>query len=337
MLSYLRTLPVLVFYSCISASTALACDFCSLSTSLQQRMPRSGSTHFSVSEQFTDYGKLQQDGSKVPNEEHQRMAASQTTFAVAHDFTDRFSAQINIPYLNRRFSRLHDGERQQGTEAGIGDLSILALYSPYRFSDGDNNVVVQLFGGIKLPTGDADRLQEEQEEHEEVAEEEHEEHLHALRHAGEDHDLSAVHGHDLALGSGSFDFPFGAAVFAQSGRFFVDGLAQYILRTEGDHDYEYADDLQWNVGPAYYILLEHELTLALKLRLSGEYKGKDTGPDGSKAGDTSMNQMFVGPELLLNSGAVSAFVGYDAPVRSENSGVQTVANYRIRAGLNVRF
>jgi hypothetical protein len=179
-----------------------------------------------------------------------------------------------------------------------------------------------LLGGIKLPTGDTDRIGEELHETEE----------------GHDHGTpSGVHGHDLSLGSGSVDGVVGASVFARWERLFFSGLFQYSIRSRGDFDYRYANDAMWNGGPGVFLLLEESHTLALQLIVSGEDKGYDEL--GSKrADDTAITSVFLGPQLNFTwSDKLSAQAGIDLPVLMDNSAVQLVPDWRIRAAVTWRF
>lgn len=316
----------------LSSGVAQACDFCSLFSSLEQRQPKGDSFHIGLTEQFSEAGKLQDNGAKVANEMHQRLVSSQTFISAGYDFTDRLSLDLTLPYINRRFTRVEGESVAHGTEAGIGDITTSIGYLPYRSVEGAEIRILKLSAGVKLPTGDSDRLAEELSE----------EHMHEnalLRHGDEEHEmLSAVHGHDLALGSGSFDFPLGAAGLWQSGRAIFESEAEYVLRTPGDHSYRYANDLRWRVSPGYYAMMNHSSALALKVNLGGEYKPMDKGQGGEKQGDTSINTLWWGPEVsYTSSGALGVFAAYDIPLNIENSGVQAVMSYRLRVGMNYRF
>lgn len=335
MFTVVRYLGVSLFILLLSGP-AWACDSCALYHSLEQRVPKDGTLHLSLTEQFTEYGKLQNNGSKVDNTAHQRLSSSHTIAAASYDLDDRLSFEAILPYINRRYTSAEGQDVTRGTVAGIGDLTLLGLYVPYRWMEQDSNFIVQLFGGLKVPTGDAGELSpgEHADEHEEEGEE-HEEHSHMLRHDGETH--SAIHGHDLALGSGSWDFPIGAALFYRSGRFFAEAATEYLFRTKGSYDYHYGNELQWRTGPAYYVFLHHDTSVALKLNVGGQYKPKDT-IDGENDDSTSINAVYWGPELNASIGEnLGAFVAYDRPWEIENSGLQAVMSYRLRAGLRYRF
>ena len=351
----LRDLSVAVLAILVNviAIPAYACDLCSIYNSVESQKPVDGSLRLGVVEQFTEYGKLQENGHKVDNEMHQRLNSSITQVVGAYDFSNAFGLQISLPYINRGFSRVEGGAVQKGTEAGIGDMTILGRYVPYQYRDGDALINVQLLGGVKLPTGDSDRLKEELSEahhHGDEASMQGDDHdsteMESIkgnpRHEGHDHEeesvASAVHGHDLALGSGSFDYPVGVSVLAEKGRVFAKGGVIYTIRTAGDHQYQYADDLMWDFGPGYYLHLDHESDVAVRAVLSGENKSKDSGKDKEIQGDTGITSMFIGPEInFVANSSLSGDIGLDLPIDINNSEFQAVASYRLRAGLTYRF
>ena len=65
---------------------------------------------------------------------------------------------------------------------------------------------------------------------------------------------SAIHGHDLTLGTGSYDGIFGAQASLRYKNFFAEANGQFTLRGDGAHDYHFANDVTWNAGPGYYLV-----------------------------------------------------------------------------------
>lgn len=319
---------------------AKACDLCSIYSAVDSSQPVAESFRFGLAEQFTSYGKVQKDGHYVENVGNQHMESSYSQIFGSYDLNERVAFQLNLPYINRRYKRIENGETDKGTEAGIGDLSLITKYIPYQYREDEKIFFIQLIGGIKMATGSSDRISEGMEQTHHEAEEMDDDHM-STRHSAHQHEEessipSAIHGHDLALGSGSYDFPVGANLYAQNGRFFTVGGLQYIFRTRGSYDYEYADDLSWDVGPGYYLLLGHEYTVALKANLSGEYKRKDN-LDGINVEDSAFRSTFMGPELVFTAGNWNGELGWDIPLDINNSDFQAVADYRLRAAVSYRY
>jgi len=148
---------------------------------------------------------------------------------------------------------------------------------------------------------------------------------------------SGIHGHDLTLGTGSFDGIVGTGIFTRWKKLFLTANAQYAIRTKGDFDYQFANDLTWSGGPGVYLALGHQYTLALQAVVSGEHKDTDTF-QGASADDTGVTAVYLGPQLSLTWGSkLSAQVGADLPISIDNTALQTVPDYRVRAGLTWHF
>jgi hypothetical protein len=149
---------------------------------------------------------------------------------------------------------------------------------------------------------------------------------------------NAIHGHDITLGSGSWDFPLGAGLYTQWKGFIWQTDAQYTIRTEGAFDYTFANDWSWATAVGHYLYLEDDAQVALRARLSGQYKGYDTGSGGVRYDDTAFNGTFIGPELTaLATNKWLGVLGYDLPIEVHNSDTQITPTWRIRAALTYRF
>ena len=151
------------------------------------------------------------------------------------------------------------GGIEHDSESGVGDASLLGNWIAYSHQKKHSTVLFNLLGGVKFPTGSTSRIKEEFEEVEEPI-----------------GPASGIHGHDLTLGSGSFDGIVGATAFVRTGRFFLDASVQYAIRSEGDYGYQFANDLTWSGGPGVFLLLRDEFSLSLQAVVSGEDKGLDT-------------------------------------------------------------
>ena len=146
-----------------------------------------------------------------------------------------------------------------------------------------------------------------------------------------------IGGHDLALGSGSFDGLVGTGFNARWKRLFLNGAMQYAIRTEGDFGYQYANDWIWHGGPGVYLMLGEDYTIALQAAVSGESKSQDT-LDGAATEDTAITSVYLGPQLNFTwSGRLSAQLAGDLPVSIASTGDQIVPDYRIRAAVTWRF
>ena len=309
----------------LAAAPAMACDLCSVYSAMQARGEVEKGVTAGVAEQFTRFGTLQEEGQRVPNDARQYLNSSVSQLFVGYNFTDRFGVQLNVPVIHRWYRRPDDsGAIEQGGESGAGDVSLVANLLAWRKATRRFTFAWTVHAGVKLPTGSSDRLQEEVDELTAPA---------PPPGAPE----SGIHGHDLALGSGSVDAITGTGLFARRQRFFVTANAQYSIRTEGDLDYRYANDLTWWGGPGVYLALKESYTVTLQFNVSGETKGRDTFR-GVKAEDTGITSVFVGPQVNLTWGdRLGAELGADFPVVVDNSALQIVPDYRVKAAVNWRF
>ena len=77
--------------------------------------------------------------------------------------------------------------------------------------------------------------------------------------------------------------------------------------------------------------------MGLQLSIFGEYKGIDSLA-GVKALDTGMNSIFIGPELAYTwHEHVSAEMGAEFPLVRNNTALQLVPDYRVKAAVTWRF
>jgi hypothetical protein len=345
---------VLAILVCFAA-LAPACDLCGCFTPQLEAVSQDPATYdqaggtplaswrsrlyAGVAEQFTHFGTVQVDGREVANPTGQYLDSSITQFLAGYSLTPRLALQINLPLIYRSFERPEGFEIDRGTESGLGDISLLAKYVLFRtekggrahvdFSDSksphmvtkepDLTASVVLLAGVKFPTGDSSRLKEEFNE-----------------------DVvpgappSGIHGHDLALGTGSYDGIFGGQTSVRYRSFFFQADAQFALRGEGAHQYEPANDISWSGGPGYYLVRNRHTIIGIQFVVSGEHKDVDRFR-GEPAEDTGITSVFLGPRLLASIGKVSCELGLDVPVTIDNTALQTVSDYRIRAGVALRF
>ena len=196
---------------------------------------------------------------------------------------------------------------------------MLCYYLAFNSESAYLDLDILLLGGIKLPTGSSDRMHEELHEH-----------------VGPGPEIG-IHGHDLTLGSGSVDGILASSIHGNWKRILFSGNMQYNIRSRGSIDYRFANDLQWNVAPGYYVLLNYSQTLALQARVSGEYKKTDDLA-GSTADDTGITSVFVGPNFIYTwSSRMNLNAGLDWPVLMHNTALQSVIDYRVRAAVTWNF
>jgi len=327
-----------------------ACDLCAIYTATEQRESRTG-VWLGAAEQFSSYNTLQVEGHQVENPAGERLNSFITQFLVGYNFTPRLGLQLNLPVIGRSFRRQEANGIVNGDETGIGDMSLIGSFAAY--SDVTEQSVIRwtLLGGLKLPSGNSHRLKEELSEPQSQSTADlsagavrarplHEIPIDTPTSSETDSGaevMSGIHGHDLALGSGSTDGVIGTQVFASWQRAFVSAAVQYALRTEGSFGYTYANDLIWNGGPGVFAFLTHEYTVMFQAVVSGESKSNDS-LNGVSATDTAITALYAGPGVSVTYGTtLGADIEADLPAFQHNSALQAVPDYRIRGGVTWRF
>jgi hypothetical protein len=352
------------------AVAAHACDLCGTTLIQHPWDPRTGFT-LGASEQFTRMKTLLDNGQKIDNDADQKLDSSITQIYLGYHITPHFGVQVNVPLIRRTFRRATEAGLENGSTQGLGDVSVTANWLAIDHRAGDFTFQLGVNAGVKFPTGDSDRVKEEGAEghtHGEAdagaedGEHHHEEAeglaergpLHARHEAGEAsaeageaehaeaHEEPAplpdgIHGHDLALGTGSVDLIVGGTLNVRWKRLFFETDVQYAVRGDGEHSYDFANDFSWSGGPGVTLIDRETHSLSVQFVCSGEDKGEDEFR-GVRADDTSITQVFMGPKI---SGTwrdrFAAEVELDIPIHQDNTGVQIVPDYRIRAAVSWSF
>lgn len=263
---------------------------------------------------------------------------------VAGRFSSVWGWQLAVPYVDR--------ELGEDSESGLGDATALLFYRLWE-KRGDAPALLDLYAGVKLPTGDSDRLAEESMGHHHAANGGSSD-MHSgisgrlVGHAGHEHhgqshsdkhgsaetsagasDVGHTHhsgGHHVAPGSGSWDGVLGLRGLWRQGSwgFFADG--QYNLRTEGDHDFKFGDEIIARIAGGYYFTdaIWAGLELSGEWRAENEIRGeKVSGSDKSSSYVAPATQITLGERFSLNA-------ALDLPLSDRDKGLAGSADQRIR-------
>ena len=338
---------LLLIFITAGAIAGRACDLCGCYTPQLEAMPGMEAAPSSswlagwygaIGEQFTRFATLQIDGREVANPTGQYENSSITQLVAGYQIDSRFALQISVPLIYREFKRPESFAIDRGTVSGLSDVSLLlrtVLFhyaSPgrrtFRFEDKtpvaidlepDFTASAILLTGIKFPTGDSSRLEEE---------------FHEIEIPGAP--VSGIHGHDLTLGTGSYDGIFGEQFSLRYKNIFLESNVQFTLRGDGAHQYHFANDFVWNAGPGYYFIRRRDMIVGLQFVASGEYKDVDRFR-GKRAEDTGITSVFLGPRVVVSRGRWSAEVAAELPVLIDNTALQVVPDYRLRGGISFHF
>ena len=316
------------------ARSVSACELCAISSASSARGESTSGFLFTFSEQFVPYNTEQFEGKEFERRDGTSpdwLDKSITHLVPTYNFSERVGVSLNVPIIYEEFKRFYlnyspsgallPPATERGREFGLGDMSLIGRVTVLSLSEMEWGFGINVMAGVKFPTGDTARLQDEAEEAR----------LHEHR------AVSGVHQSDLTLGSGSFDGIFGFTINARWQRFYFSTLTQYYLRTEGESTYTYADEVMINGGPGYYVLLNKRYTLNLQAYAGYESRGRDS-IDGKLSNDTGMTGWYMGPQIGFTWGLhFSATAAVDVPLTIYNNGFMNVPNYRIHGGLTWRF
>jgi hypothetical protein len=291
-------------------SAVFACDLCAIYGAAEAQGQNGQGFFGGVAEQFTYFHTFQSGGHNATNPDGEYLNSLVSQAFAGYNFNERLGLQFNLPVIYRAYGK--DGA--SASESGIGDASLVGNVRLYETVTDSATFRWTVLGGIKFPTGKTDKLN-----------------------PAEPDFAAGIGGHDLTLGSGSYDGLVGTGFFANWKRLFLTGAMQYAIRSEGDFGYQYANDWIWYGGPGGYLLLGDKSTLSLQAVVSGESKGADT-INGVPTDDTAVTSVYLGPQLTYTwSGRLSAQLAADLPVSIASTGQQIVPDYRIRAAFTWRF
>ena len=336
----MKLITILALGSLLSTGVMPACDLCAIYNSA--RGESSAGFVLSLSEQFVPFRTTQLDGEEVNVAHPDYVDSSITHLVPGYNFSSRVGVSLSVPVVYRSFRRTDlrystTGPpvlmTEQGDESGLGDIGLIGRWTIFQKSQMKYALIVNVLGGVKFPTGDTDRLEDEVEQSELF------ESLlpPGMRHDTLGHSIASVHEHDLSPGSGSFDGIFGLTVNARWKRWFFNSQFQYYLRTEGDSGFQYGNELMVSGGPGAYILLNEKYTLSLQANAGYETRARDQ-LSGNKSDQTGLAAWYLGPQLSLTWGErFRANAGVDVSLSIANNRFQSVPDYRIHAGLSWRF
>lgn len=299
---------------------AVACDSCALY--LAEGADRPGFT-LAVAQQFTRLGSVWSGRQQLGNPVDQYLESSTTQVTLGWSRGGPWHAQLTLPYISRRYLRPEHALIETGRESGLGDTTLAGRYQVAKFTSArGDEFEFNLVGGVEFGTGDAEHLGDEIGHH-----------FH--HHAG--FPDSGVHGHDLALGSGSTDWLLGADARWTHGRLFARGSLQQKLNRPGKFDYRLADETAWEIGAGGHVVLTHAHSLAVQALASEDHKGLDSLAGDAQV-DTGISVRYLGARVSGSIGQrFTAQASVEIPVRIRTTETMVVPDYRLKAAANWRF
>ena len=301
---------MLLAFVAAGTPAVFACDLCVIYGAMEAQGGSGQGFFGGAAEQYTHIGTFQSGGHDAPNPDGEYLNSLNSQVFAGYNFNNRFGLQFNLPVIYRDYAKTG----AYGSEAGIGDVSLIGNGRLYEKLSEKGTFSWTALGGIKFPTGNTDKLNPAVPDF-----------------------AAGIGGHDLTLGSGSYDGLVGTGFYARWKQLFLTGTMQYAIRTEVDFGYQFANDWTWFGGPGVYLVMDDKYTLALQAVVSGESKGEDT-INGIATDDTAIMSVYLGPQINFTwSDRLSVQIAADLPVSIASSGEQIVPSYRIRAAVTWRF
>lgn len=321
---------------------ARACELCGIYSSANALGQTGSGFLFIVSEQYIPYDVSQVNGQVVYPANPDYLYSSITHLIPTYNISSAFGLSLNVPleYFDFKRTDLRYSLTappvlftEKGTEFGLGDIALVGRFTAFRKQTMQYGLTLNLLGGVKFPTGDASRLDDEVMQTEIFQ---------SFLPPGTPHDplghsISSVHQHMLALGSGSYDGVFGLTETAHWRRWFFNGQFQYYLRTEGEAGFQYGNELVISGGPGAFLLLNESFTLSLQINALYDAMARDELL-GTTSDRTGLTAWFLGPLVSFTWGSsFNITAGLDVPLSISNNGFQSVPSYRVEGAVSFRF
>ena len=282
---------------------------------------------------FTRYARLDQrlDGSAREDRHGESIESLIHQLSYSYQPSPSLRFQTTIPLLRRDMRRHTDQGLRSDHEAGAGDMSLLASYRIPMRRDTSGYAALTLVGGIKIPTGDSDRLS--QHGH-------HDRHAHAgppHHHTHNDHRFqSAISEHNVALGSGSWDWITGLRFDGAWGAWSADGGVLAYWRTEGDFDYEFADDLYVSAHVGRDLLRKDGNALNVRAGVQGEFRDADRR-GGRSIDHTMLDAWYADAACSFTYASWLGEVGVEQALHQKSGGATLVPEQRFRFSIGIRL
>ena len=139
----------------VCAPFARACDLCSVYTAGMAHGETSGWLA-GVSEQFSRYDQLRDQGHRLSDDSGQYLDSSITQLFVGYGITDRLTVQVNLPYIHRSFERPEFDGIDKGTAVrDVASLLGYAIADTIAIGDSDNDTAMLKAAGTSVAMGNA--------------------------------------------------------------------------------------------------------------------------------------------------------------------------------------
>ncbi len=279
---------------------------------------RKGTGSVSPSEAIAD-NQQPMNGYSVPTE----MVMQKYTLTVVRPIDERLMAVAFVPYLindmdmRMRSAMGMDMEMTMDTVSGLGDISVMALYTAYTDAPIRPTKKLTIGAGIKSPTGATDEKKPNGAR------------VHAM----------------MQTGSGSWDALFLANYMRAYYPLVLQANLFYQLTTESRDGYEFGNQLAIDLVARYqvadYINLGVELN-GINSERDKDHDGKFSSPVTSmvdNTDNTGLTSVLFSPSLQVKipNSSASFELKYQTPIYQDVNGYQQVLDRRLLASLSFAF
>ena len=317
--------PALLALSAALTYTASACE-CGVphAINLPGETAPAGTITASVRQEYLAANSRYDGVHRQENPAGEFIATSRTSLLVSVGVTHEFSIFVAPQFLSRQYRALHDGDIESGRTSGFGDMPFGVNYYDCLIHGEKAHLHLGLSAAASAPFGSTSKLREEVD--------------HLTHHHGHSHGpTGAVHGHDLALGTGSWGGIFGGRLVFEYEDWILEANAHYVLRTKGDYGYKYADSIGWGLlGGARVARTEYGVA-SLLISVTGAHSGDDEieGTVYEKAGH---DLIYAGPAVRFESAyGVTVDARVELPVYVRTGDSHMIASWRGQIGVTVAF
>jgi hypothetical protein len=294
-------------------AAAQVCNYCARPFELTPTK-KADRVHTGVQFQYIYRGYVEGATANKETSKDEKVADTVINLYGQYDIDKDLSVEVNVPFISRAYSRYGPRENLSERETNLGDLVSIVSYNILSPRAKYDVITWQVRGGVKLPTGDSDYLRQEQDP--------------SIYNSS-----TLVRGRDIAFGSGSVDIPLGTRVIYAEQGLFAFGDAGYILRTEGDYDYQYGNTL--SLAGAFGGTVVSDARRSV--RLAGVLRWDDRAQDslsGSSVANSGNSVLALGPAIeAVFRDALQAHFEITTPVFRDANGAQLLPDYQLQISL----
>jgi len=201
---------------------------------------------------------------------HREVQMNKLNFLFRYGLGNNFDIRMIVPYVSKEMKQTYPMGPNAGKElklknSGMGDSKVFIRYQALNQKKGDP-VLLALGLGLKLPTGTTSKV------------------------------FTTIQGKKetptMQLGSGSLDIiaEIGLTKILPNSR--IDAHTSYILKNKGSNNYEFGDQIHWNIGYVYSL----NKYLGLGAELNGVHMNKDKS-NGNTIDNSGGNFIFFTPGI----------------------------------------